>query len=180
MKLEVSEQFVKEAHASACQDWKRRIEEEFPSLFEVKLELNKWYKTKEKGNLVFYRSNESINYGFTYGTNEWYDTLGFPLDYTWELATPQEIESMLWQEAEKRGIGKDTKIECHADGESETDLNLCSYGIKYDAMFDTLFNMHGLIYKCGQWAKPLDPNKEIRETISRLEKELKELKEKVK
>lgn len=36
MKLEVSEQFVKEAHASACQTWKKRIEAEFPSLFEVK------------------------------------------------------------------------------------------------------------------------------------------------
>lgn len=35
-KVEVSVDFVKLAHTSACSDWKRKIEKEFPSLFEEK------------------------------------------------------------------------------------------------------------------------------------------------
>jgi len=33
-KVEVSVDFVKLAHTSACSDWKRKIEKEFPDLFE--------------------------------------------------------------------------------------------------------------------------------------------------
>lgn len=35
MTLPVSESFVKEAHAAACADWKKRIEQEFPQVFDV-------------------------------------------------------------------------------------------------------------------------------------------------
>lgn len=35
MTLPVSESFVKEAHAAACADWKKRIEQEFPQIFDT-------------------------------------------------------------------------------------------------------------------------------------------------
>lgn len=179
-KLEVSEQFVKEAYESACQTWKERIKEEFPSLFGVKLEKNKWYKCKEYNNLVFYCSDGCENYGITFVDNEWSNNLWVKEYYTWELATPTEIESMLWKEAEKRGIGKDTKIEKSLTQFGEQCSNDGGYAICYDYNYDELWNKNGCIYKQGKWTTPLDPNKEIKETISRLEKELKELKEKVK
>ncbi len=39
MKLEVSKEFVLEAHKSACGEWKGRIEKEFPELFKTELEV---------------------------------------------------------------------------------------------------------------------------------------------
>lgn len=191
-KLEVSEQFVKEAYESACQIWKKRIEAEFPSLFEVKWEKGKWYKlTWDNGQAIAYVNSDGTKDGCTGGTRGfgirnggiWYDTYnGF-----WggsgttkrELATPQEVESMIWKEAEKRGIGKDTKLdECLVNGNTIW-INDGAYDILYRAEDDTLWNTSGCIYNQGKFATPLDPNKEIKETISRLEKELKELKEKV-
>lgn len=178
-KLEVSEQFVKEAYASACQIWKKRIEEEFPSLFEVKLEKGKWY-TSERGNLVFYSTDEQENYGLSFHSMVWSNILSVRDIFTWRLSTKDEIESMLWKEAEKRGIGKDTKIEKSLTQFGEQCSNDGGYAICYDYNYDELWNKNGCIYKQGKWTTPLDPNKEIKETISRLEKELKELKEKVK
>lgn len=192
MKLEVSEQFVKEAHKLACQSWKTRIEEEFPSLFEVRWEKGKWYKlTWDNGQAIAYVNSDGTKDGRTGGTKGfgirnggiWDDTYnglwGGSIDVKKELMTPQEIESMLWKEAEKRGIGKDTKIECYADDDKLCNNTEC-YNLEYDFADDELWNINGCIYSKGKWAKPLDPNKEIKETISRLEKELKELKEKVK
>jgi hypothetical protein len=190
MKLEVSEQFVREAHKSACQDWKQRIEAEFPSLFDFKWESNKWYKlTWDNGQAIAYVNSDGTKDGCTGGTKGfgirnggiWDDTYngfwGGSIDVKKELMTPQEIESMLWKEAEKRGIGKDTKLEeCILYGKGK--LNVW-YHVEYNQVSDILFNNYGCIYNKGRWAIPLDPNKEIKETISRLEKELKELKEKV-
>jgi len=33
MKIEISKEFVLEAHKAACSDWKKRIEKELPELF---------------------------------------------------------------------------------------------------------------------------------------------------
>jgi len=79
---------------------------------------------------------------------------------------------MLWKEANKRGLFEDTKIEAY--------LNQGEFEIMYDFNNDELWNRNGCIYEKGQWATPLDENKEIKETISRLEKELQELKDKLK
>jgi len=194
MKLEVSEQFVKEAHASACQIWKKRIEEEFPSLFEVKWEKGKWYKlTWDNGQAIAYVNSDGTNQASKFNSTKGFGVRNGGLwdsvnNIYWggsdmtkrELATPQEIESMLWKEAEKRGIGKDTKIEKSLTQFGEQCSNDGGYAICYDYNYDELWNKNGCIYKQGKWTTPLDPNKEIKETISRLEKELKELKEKVK
>jgi protein-arginine kinase activator protein McsA len=110
----------------------------------------------------------------------WSNTLWVKDIFTWRLSTKEEIESMLWEEAEKRGIDKDTKIEeCLRHGDAKL-INTNNFGVCYDDAKDMLWNVNGCIYHNGKWATPLDPNKEIKETISRLEKELEELKEKVK
>lgn len=39
-KLEVSREFVIEAHKEACPEWKTKIEEQFPSLFGFTIQIN--------------------------------------------------------------------------------------------------------------------------------------------
>lgn len=187
MKLEVSEQFVREAHESACQTWKQKIEEEFPSLFEVKPIIGKWFKRSNTENdfmAIVFDSNLGDGmkgYGVDYKGNWLYNNIDLCAS-TWEdyrEATTDEVKQMLWKEAEKRGIGKDTKLdECLVNGNTIW-INDGAYDILYRAEDDTLWNTSGCIYNQGKFATPLDPNKEIKETISRLEKELEELKEKV-
>lgn len=36
-KYEVSEEFIKQAHAAACSEWKQKIKEQFPEAFKPKL-----------------------------------------------------------------------------------------------------------------------------------------------
>lgn len=111
---------------------------------------------------------------------EWKDKGCWGVKEKYRLATSEEIESMLWKEAEKRGIGKDTKIEECLRHKNSKLVNTSNLGVCYDDGKDMLWNENGCIYLSGKWAKPLDHNKDIKETIERLEKELKELKEKVK
>jgi hypothetical protein len=47
--LQVSESFVKSAHAAACSDWKDKIEKEFPDLFRVEFEPEKIYAFRNYG-----------------------------------------------------------------------------------------------------------------------------------
>jgi hypothetical protein len=72
------------------------------------LELNRWYKSK-KLNDVFIRleDNDKGRYGFDscgwYKTND--SNKGISTEY-WQLATPQEVETALKNEAVKRGFVK--------------------------------------------------------------------------
>lgn len=83
-----------------------------------------------------------------------------------------------WKEAEAMGIWKDTKLKCHAD-EEEGINNKGGHTIKYAYDFDRLWDVNGLVYSNGQWVTPLNENKEIQEKIDSLQKQLDELKLKV-
>lgn len=178
-KNEVSEQFIRETFEAVCETWKGKIKKEFPELFEVKMEKNKWYKCQERGNLVFYCSDEQKNYGISFAMLRWDNELWVHKGYTWILATKEEIETMLWKEAEERGIRKDTKLE-----ESlyfcQNSKNEGSFRVGYSENMDRLWNIHGVIYEKGKWATPLNENKEIQDKIDSLQKQLDELKLKVK
>lgn len=181
-KLEVSEEFVKEAHRAACSTWKGKIEKEFPELFEGKVELGKWVKDKNGPLICVILDNEFSFSMKGYGVNyagKWVDKLNLECENwnTFRLATQEEIESMLWKEAEKRGIGKDTKIEkCMYWGKEWADM----YYVEFNFKEDRLFNNCGCIYNKGKWATPLNPNKELQEETEKLQKQLDELKLKVK
>ena len=178
MKIEIRTAFVLELHKEVRDTWKKRIEKELPELFGVKLEKNKWYKCKEYNNLVFYCSDKQENYGMTFIDEEWSNTLWFKEYYIWTLATPNEVEEMLWKEAENRGYREGIKY--RAGGNS---IYTAKGKLKYG--FFGGDNLHfedseGLIYDNGKWAEIINENKEIKETISRLEKEINQLKLKVK
>lgn len=59
-KIKVSEEFVKEAHNEACSIWKKRIENEFPDLFEKQLVKGKWYTNE--GNDFLFRFNGKFDH----------------------------------------------------------------------------------------------------------------------
>lgn len=50
--LEVSPEFVKEAHRAACADWKKKIEEQFPSLFPKPFRLGDKIKIKTESYII--------------------------------------------------------------------------------------------------------------------------------
>jgi hypothetical protein len=66
------------------------------------LELNRWYKCLDMGNLIYYKSNEKDNYGLSYYKKEWSNDLIFQKAYNYKLATPQEVETALKNEAVKK------------------------------------------------------------------------------
>jgi hypothetical protein len=109
-KVELSEEFVLEAHKAACNDWKQRIEKEVPELFNPKLEKGRWYKQiHEDGNMILscFQGFGNFQYGFSARGN-WSNQIG----NAWissatckvELATDKEVETALIKEAEKRGF----------------------------------------------------------------------------
>lgn len=59
--VQVSEDFVRQAHAEACQEWKQKIEKEFPSLFKIELKEFDVYAhigSSEKYCLISYPNDE--------------------------------------------------------------------------------------------------------------------------
>jgi hypothetical protein len=142
---------------------------------QVTLEKNKWYKCKEYGNLVYYHSDENLNYGFTYGIKKWSSCLELDLDYTWVLATYDEVKDALIAETDKKGykIGFTVKRD-HFLFNKKTSI------ITGDDFLWTgkSLEMGGLsIYELGKWAEIIsNSNEKILERIAIIEKELEQLK----
>jgi hypothetical protein len=103
--------FIKQAHESACSDWKKNIEKEFPKLFkedDLKI-VGNWYKNPATGQAVFYVVNIIEDRCFCYGVNysgEWRDECDFCFASGQNsiLATDKEVEQVLIKEAKKRGF----------------------------------------------------------------------------
>lgn len=195
MELKTTKEFVLKAHSEACDKLKKEIEKEFPEAFKAYWEKGRWYKLIwDNGNATAYVKSDGIIDSHNGGTKgigihnggEWdcsYEGFwGGSPDVQKRLMTPKEIETMLWKEAEKRGIGKDTKIEeCLHYGKDE--FNHGNFTICYNTgcdEIDELWNINGCIYKQGKWATPIDPNKELKEQIEKMEKELQKLKARIK
>lgn len=77
----------------------------------------------------------------------------------YKLASFREIETRLWEEANRRGLFKDTKIKEHACPYISSEVNDNSYDIGY-RFDDRLLNKNGSIYYQGNWAEPLQDPKE--------------------
>jgi hypothetical protein len=80
-----------------------KVKEMFPEVFEIELEVGKWYKSNY-GNLVFNNGNFQSNgtYGFAYSTKVFLDKITFNKDFTWQLATNAELLEALTKEARER------------------------------------------------------------------------------
>ncbi|WP_407475232.1 hypothetical protein [Elizabethkingia anophelis] len=108
MKYEVTKEQILEAHADACNEWKEKLEEWFPKVFEQKCEVGKWYwaseKAKREKTYLFFNNGENITYGFGWDGN-WSNNLTHSgCEIAGIEATNDEIQQALVNEANKRGI----------------------------------------------------------------------------
>ena len=110
MKIEVTKEKIKSYHKDACESLKTRIEKDFPALFEVKLEVGKWYKYKNNYDDCLMVWNGSKNtYGFYNGVYS--ETLHFINIFDKMPATDEEVSTALIAEAKRRGY-KSGNHEC--------------------------------------------------------------------
>lgn len=100
---------------------KYQMEDEFPELFEPKIEVGKWYKGHE--NLLVYVTDfkdlGNIN-GYGFNTDgDWEDSrkeYEWGLTYKCSLATKEEVEEALTAEAKKRGYKDGGYVKSLIDG----------------------------------------------------------------
>mgnify|MGYP000426812941 CR=1 FL=1 len=189
MKTEVRNEFILEAHKSACNEWKLKIEKECPKLFKSKLEVGKWYKDTYKGrekNIVFIteidKEKNTYGYGFIYeeftNTEEknkngkcLYNNIASDFLIP---ATEEEVKEALIKEVKKRGFKegvKYTSVGFYSKG-SEHQLKFkLTYYIEDDMLTD---GAGGSIYYKGKWAEII--SNPIEEKINDLQKQINELK----
>jgi hypothetical protein len=100
--------FIIEVHDNACNDWRNRIEKEFPKLFKKDdLVVGNWVKTN-KGSIFCIEKitgNTLYGFGIGYSTKIW-DKNYFASKSVCLLATDKEVEQVLIKEAKKRGFKK--------------------------------------------------------------------------
>ena len=188
MKVEVSVDFIKEAHQSACANWKQRIEKELPDLFN-KLEVGKWYKINrnrldDKIALVLFQGNGVKTYGFCH-SGEWSDDYGsydtfINTSYIHTLATEEEVKTALVNEAVKRGFELGKKVKWDFNGfEGYKCSNITKDNFEYFLNKNKLELSCGIIFDNGKWATLItEPTEKelLGHKIKDLEKNLEEVK----
>ena len=150
----VSEDFIKEAYAAACYEWKLKIEVQFPELFNPGVDPGKWCKF-DNTYLVYiqelYENGEAKVYGFHNG--EWYTSNEFQAIggiLKPKEATYREVELALNQEAYRRGYKEGTIINSIQFPGTAYTMNNCKPSLTSGNM---LRMGGGLIFKDGVWAE---------------------------
>lgn len=169
----VSEEFIKEAHESACQDWKRKLEKEFPEVFTLtRLEIGQWYKST-RNSALFYVTDINKNggikgdckgFGFNYDgrwTDEKWEFAGYINDEGWNVkATAEEVEEALTKEAKRRGLVPNIFIKSIWCPDPEMSPYPTPENYVFREWENTLMldcKTHALtIFKDGIWAKPVE------------------------
>lgn len=188
MKTEVRNEFILEAHKSACSEWKLKIEKECPELFKSKLEVGKWYKSRG-GSLAFcvkidnkypfLVDGEFLGYGFDYN-KKWQDIDDSNFgSFKWTLATEEEVKEALIKEAKKRGFKKyviiDKLLGCNVGSlniENKKQLETNNFTINANLQF--LYCNNLVIFRKGKWAEII--SNPIEEKINDLQNQIDELK----
>ena len=173
MKLKKKQQqFLIDAHKEVGQEWKTKLENNFPKLFpKPQFEVNRWYKWGGAMPTIGFISSRGYGvdcYAFDYtikGSDESYDSLHIS---NLKPATDQEVEEALIKEAKRRGL-EHGNFEClfmvtnpYTDGEPQYD---------FDPFFNRLWIYRNVCFDNGKWA-------EVIETITKEEAE-KELGKKI-
>src|SRR5690606_23676074 len=104
----ITEDQIREAHASACSDWKTKIESWFPDMYERK---SGWYMNDRDGKwLVYIDLENDVFYGFD-SSGGWFfqdNVYGSWSDRECP-ATDEEVEKRLIEEAFRRGFVEGAK-----------------------------------------------------------------------
>ena len=158
--MKVSKKLVLKYHADACDTFKKRIEKDFPKLFEKKeLELNKWYKSTYHEDILIYPTESIRGHLYGYGFYNYDDWVVYRKGNTGCLcndvsskylipATNKEVETALINEAKKRGFKEGVCIDyIYGTGNWS-----CFTGFMrlYDGML--IDNVSAVIFKDGEWA----------------------------
>lgn len=168
-------------------------------IFELGLEVGKWYKKKDFGKLMFYFNGEfskrgyNPNYGLNYDgifsdeigvfkreVNEYYE------------ATHQEVAIALIKEAKRRGFNKGVKFKSLSEnGKIRTISDKTRINYYIDESFLTIYTSkeewenkddvqsNPTIFKDGVWAEIIDDKAELKQEIKELRNKLKNLEEKL-
>ena len=172
MKLTKKQQeYIKDAYNRACVDWKQEIKDNFPELFENKLEVGKWYKRGHR-YLICYKGN-GRGYGFFDGS---YGGAWAFSEYTKTKtknieATKEEVEEALIKEAKKRGFKKGVTIDkSNLDYPFKKIWIISSNHYFFDITDNTLMIGSDYIFNNGKWAEIIPEAKEM--TVEEISKEL--------
>jgi hypothetical protein len=189
--IEVRKDFLMELHKSVPEILKKEIENELPDLFKPKNKVGGWVQdiSLESGKSLWFiekidgsksLNNPVLSYGFDMD-GDWDDSsyrmselLNSQL---YRPATEEEVQEALINEAKKRGFKNGVKY---------NDVSIYK-GIKTLKMFDNIKcyiendnqltdGCGGSIFCNGKWAEIIDDKAKLKEAISRLEKELTNLK----
>jgi hypothetical protein len=156
---ESRKEFIKKAHSAACNEWKKKIEKEFPKLFKKSaLVIGKWYKRKEDSSLWFVthiKNGCSYGYGFDY-QGRWADeSKGFNYSLKLNKATAKEVEEALIKEAKRRGFKKGVRVDrVNLSDDYNPNNELKEDTINTIELFSDgyLWVSNILIYDDGNWA----------------------------
>lgn len=157
MKYEVTKEQILEAHADACNEWKEKLEEWFPKVFEQKCEVGKWYwaseKAKREKTFLFYYSGNKRTYGFGHD-KKWRNDLFVGDNPTGIEAKILQIEKALIDEAKKRYEVPQRIM--YLDGRID---ELLGYTLWYsDNTLGASGHNNDIVYQNGKWA---DINSEL-------------------
>lgn len=158
-RVKVSVNFIHSAHASACNDWKKRIEEELPDLFS-KLVKGKWYIFHEDPNKVIRCTNPEKENGQGVwqqidGTDRWSDCYHMEAKNR-RLATRKEVERVLVAEARARGYSQGNyKSVCSlTKDEGRLVFEDLHYNMHDDCLYSRPDGSGGAsIFEKGEWAE---------------------------
>jgi len=160
---EITKEQIDLAYNSACIEWKERIKQWFPENFKKELEVGKWYKTS--GCFFIHITGRGENIFNYYGINtygDWVDKDWTNTPELFTLATHQEIETALINEAKKRGFVKGCSF-------ISTTYNEEKFAYKGVLDFDHFSEEYGWIiyidgseiFCNGEWAKVLPKPTEV-------------------
>ncbi len=161
MKYEITENQIKEAHNSACSELKIKIESWFPECFKQKLEVGKWYKSKNTAKDTLFCAGDnwkSNSYGINYkGT--WSNNLNFSGAYEHDFtpATENEVFEMLKREAIKRGLVKGVIVKSPLYGNLQRRID--GEYTYFDNNELTVKNI--TLFIDGMWAKVIEKPKQV-------------------
>jgi len=151
--MKLTKKFIKE-------NAEMTLKEAFPEVFEIVLEVGKWYKYN---NTLFNYQNNGNIYGFLRGVwkndNNWFWNSSIGV----ETATPQEIQDALEKEAVRRGYEKGVFCKFGTIKDIRQ-LNSNSFEFIDSSISTCLANEDDIIFNKGVWV-------EIIQTITKKEAE---------
>jgi len=160
MKYEITEEQIKELAKGNA-----KVKKMFPEVFELKLEIGKWYKVKrdfknELEAIVFFQGIDKETFGFSHG-GKWTVEYGSPNDtfcnknYVYIKATDSEVLEALTNEAKKRGFVKGAYVK-DVNNYSVLGISKCEGEIKFhdeDLQLLSFGECNGLIFRKGVWSE---------------------------